>query len=105
MSKKYNVGVIGYGWVATAHIPALNATKQAQVTAVCSSRPQDGEALSEKYGSPIKTYTNLDAMLADPSLDAVSVCSMPSLHAKHVIAAAKAGKHVIIEKQIGRAHV
>jgi predicted dehydrogenase len=100
MSKKYNVGVIGYGWVATAHIPALNATKQAQVTAVCSSRPQDGEALSEKYGSPIKTYTNLDAMLADPSLDAVSVCSMPSLHAKHVIAAAKAGKHVIIEKPL-----
>ena len=28
MSKKYNIGVIGYGWVATAHIPALNATKQ-----------------------------------------------------------------------------
>lgn len=100
MSKKYNVGVIGYGWVATAHIPAINASAQAQVTAVYSSRPQDGAELSAKYGSPITTYTSLDAMLADPKINAVSVCSMPSLHAKHVIAAAKAGKHIIIEKPL-----
>jgi len=100
MSKKYNVGVIGYGWVATAHIPALNSTTQAQVTAVCSSRPQSGAKLSAQYGSPITTYNDVDAMLADPSLDAVSVCSMPSLHAKHVIAAARAGKHIIVEKPL-----
>lgn len=100
MSKKYNVGVIGYGWVATAHIPAINASSQAQVTAVCSSRPQNAAELSAKYGSPISAYTNLDAMLADPNIHAVSVCSMPSLHAKHVIAAAKAGKHLIIEKPL-----
>ncbi len=100
MSKKYNVGIIGYGWVATAHIPAINASSQAQVTAVYSSRQQDAAELSAKYGSPISTYTNLDAMLADPNIHAVSVCSMPSLHAKHVIAAAKAGKHLIIEKPL-----
>ena len=39
--KKYNVGMVGYGWVATAHIPAINATSLAQVTAVCSSRKLD----------------------------------------------------------------
>ena len=100
MSKKYNVGIIGYGWVATAHIPAINESSQAQVTAVYSTRPQDGAELSAKYDSPITTYTSLDAMLADPSLHAVSVCSMPSLHAKHVIAAARAGKHIIIEKPL-----
>ena len=32
--KKYNVGIIGYGWVATAHIPAINASPLAQVTAI-----------------------------------------------------------------------
>jgi predicted dehydrogenase len=32
--KKYNVGIIGYGWAATAHIEAINKTKQAQVTAI-----------------------------------------------------------------------
>ena len=37
MTHKYNVAVIGYGWAATAHIAAINATPQAQVTAVWSS--------------------------------------------------------------------
>ncbi|MEW6305583.1 MAG: Gfo/Idh/MocA family oxidoreductase [Verrucomicrobiota bacterium] len=98
--KKYNVGIIGYGWVATAHIPAINGTKQAQVTAVYSSRELNSAELSAKHGGTITAYTNLDAMLANPDIHAVSVCSMPSLHARHVIAAAKAGKHIIIEKPL-----
>ncbi len=98
--KKYNVGIIGYGWVATAHIAAINATGRAQVTAVCSSRPQDPAALSAQWGGSIAAYADLDAMLADKSIDVVSVCSMPSLHARHVIAAARAGKQIIIEKPL-----
>ncbi len=98
--KKYNVGIIGYGWVATAHIPSINASTQAQVTAIYSSRSLNATELSAKYGSNITTYTDLDEMLADPNIHAVSVCSMPSLHAKHVIAAAKAGKHIIVEKPL-----
>lgn len=98
--KKYNVGIIGYGWVATAHIPAINATTLGQVTAVCSSRELDSSELSAKYGGAIATYNNLDAMLADPEIQVVSVCSYPYDHAKQVIAAAKAGKHLIIEKPL-----
>src|SRR6185503_583543 len=98
--KRYNVGIIGHGWVATAHIPAINASTHAQVTAICSSRPLDAAQAGAKYGSPIKTFTDLDAMLADKSIHAVSVCSYPQDHAKHAIAAAKAGKHLIIEKPL-----
>jgi predicted dehydrogenase len=98
--KKFNVGIIGYGWVSTAHIPAINASPNAQVTAVYSSRQQDPAALSARYGGTIKTYTDLAAMLADPTIDVVSVCSYPHLHADHIVAAAKAGKHLIIEKPI-----
>jgi len=98
--KTYNVGVIGHGWVATAHIPAINATGRARVTAIYSSRPFDEAALSAKYGHPVKAYNDLAAMLADPSIDAVSVCSYPQDHAKHVIAAARAGKHIIVEKPL-----
>ena len=98
--KKYNVGIIGYGWVASAHIPAINAAPQAQVTAVYSSRPLNNAELSAKHGGNIRTYTNLDAMLADKNLHAVSVCSYPYQHAEHVIAAAKAGKHIIVEKPL-----
>ena len=39
--KKYNVGIIGYGWAASAHIDAINKTKQGQVTAIYSSRKLD----------------------------------------------------------------
>ena len=73
--KKYNVGIIGYSWVATAHITAINKSPNAQVTAIYSSRPHDDAAESEKWGSPIKTYTDLNAMLSDKSIDAVSITS------------------------------
>jgi len=98
--KKYNVGIIGYGWVAGAHIAAINAGKLAQVTAVCSSRPLDSAKLSAAHGGSIRAYRDLRKMLADSSLDAVSICSYPYDHAKQAIAAARAGKHLIIEKPL-----
>jgi len=98
--KKYNVGIIGHGWVATAHIPAINATTLGQVTAIYSSRELDSQELSNKYGGTVAAYSDLDAMLADPEIHVVSVCSYPYDHAKQVIAAAKAGKHLIIEKPL-----
>jgi predicted dehydrogenase len=98
--KKYNVAVIGYGWVSTAHIPAINASSTAQVTAVYSSRKQDDAALSARYGSPIRSFTNLDELLKQPDIHAVSICSYPSQHTEHFEKAAKAGKHIILEKPL-----
>jgi len=98
--KKYNVGIIGYGWVATAHIPAINASPLAQVTAVYSSRKLNSSELSTKHGGSITAYDDLDEMLADPDIHAVSVCSYPYQHTEQVIKAAKAGKHIIIEKPL-----
>ena len=98
--KKYNVGIIGYGWVATAHIAAINASPYAQVTAVYSSRQLNDAALSAKWGSPIRAYTDLDALLADKDIHVVSICSYPYQHKEHAIRAAQAGKHIIIEKPL-----
>jgi predicted dehydrogenase len=97
--KKYRVGVIGYGWVAGAHIGAINATSQAEVSAVYSSRKLDAGEVSARHGSDIRCYTDLEEMLRS-DIDVVSVCSYPYDHAKQVIAAAKAGKHLIIEKPL-----
>jgi predicted dehydrogenase len=99
-AKRYNVGIVGYGWVSTAHISAINATPHAQVTAICSSRPLDSAQLSARHGGSIRCHTNLEAMLKDPNLHVVSVCSYPQDHARHAIAAARAGKHLIIEKPL-----
>ena len=97
---QYNVGIIGYGWAASAHIPAINAVPQAQVAAICSSRKLDSKELSAKHGGTIKVYNDLDSLLADPDIDVVSICSYPPDHVKQVIAAARAGKHLIIEKPL-----
>jgi len=98
--KKYNVGIVGYGWVATAHIPAINASSLAQVAAVYSARELDSAELSAKHGGTIIAYDNFDEMLANPDIHVLSICSYPYDHAKQVIAAAKAGKHLIIEKPL-----
>jgi UDP-N-acetyl-2-amino-2-deoxyglucuronate dehydrogenase len=96
--KKYNVGIIGYGWAATAHIEAINKTKQAQVTAIYSSRPLDEAELSAKHGGKIKAYQDIDAMLADPAIHVVDITSYPSQHRNQAVAAANAKKHIILEK-------
>lgn len=98
LMKKYNVGIIGYGWAATAHIEAINKTKQAQVTAIYSSRPLDEAELSAKHGGKIKAYQDIDAMLADPEIHIVDITSYPSQHRNQAIAAANAKKHIILEK-------
>ncbi|MCB1128136.1 MAG: Gfo/Idh/MocA family oxidoreductase [Verrucomicrobiae bacterium] len=98
--KKFKVGIIGYGWAASAHIPAINATSFARVTAVCSSRELDAEALSAAHGGEIAVFRNLDEMLARPDIDAVSICSLPARHVEQAILAARAGKHLILEKPL-----
>jgi predicted dehydrogenase len=97
--KKYKVGIIGYGWVAGAHITAVNATQQAEVRAVYSSRPLDSAEVSRRHGSDITIYNDLATMLK-ADVDVVSICSFPYDHARQTIAAAKAGKHLIIEKPL-----
>ncbi len=66
--------------------------------AIYSSRELDDRKLRGKWGSEIKSYTDLNKMLSDKELDAVSICSYSYQHKEHAIAAAKAGKHIILEK-------
>jgi predicted dehydrogenase len=94
----FKVGVIGYGWAATAHIAAINATGLAEVVAVYSSRPLDDSQLAATHGRPIKSYQSLDALLTHPGLQVVDITSYPWEHADQAVAAAKAGKHIILEK-------
>lgn len=96
-----NVGIIGYGWVAGAHIEAINAISGARVTAVHSSRNLDAAELSARHGGKIHFYPELEAMLDDPAIHVVSICSYHAAHPAQAIAAAKAGKHLIIEKPLG----
>lgn len=96
----YNVGIIGYGWVAGAHIAALQATGRARVTSILSSRPLDADRLSAKHGETITVFRDLGEFLAQPDLQVVSICSYPHEHARQAVTAARAGKHLILEKPV-----
>ena len=62
---KYNVGIIGYGWAATAHIDAINACPDAEVVAIYSSRSLDADELKQRYGSDITPYRDVKKLIAD----------------------------------------
>jgi len=98
--KSYNVGIIGYGWVAGAHIAALQATGRARITSILSSRPLDEAKLSAQHGGEVRVFRDLGTFLAQPELQVVSVCSYPQDHARQAIAVARAGKHLILEKPV-----
>ncbi|MFN0087215.1 MAG: Gfo/Idh/MocA family protein [Blastocatellia bacterium] len=98
--KDINVGIVGVGWVAGAHISAFNKIPGAKVTAVCSRRALDEKELERQYGTPLKAYRDYDKMLKDPSIDVIDICTPHPFHAEQAIAAARAGKHLIIEKPI-----
>ncbi len=100
MQHTYRVGVVGYGWAASAHIPAIRATGLGEVTAVVSSRPLDADEISRQHGRPMRVHQSFEELLADPEIDLVDLCSFPRDHAAQAIAAARAGKHLIVEKPL-----
>jgi predicted dehydrogenase len=99
--KRWKVGMVGYGWAAGAHIGALELVDGLEVAAVCTSREDiDAAALERIHGRPIEVLRDFDDLIARPDIDVIDLCSRSGLHAAQAIAAAGAGKHLIIEKPI-----
>jgi predicted dehydrogenase len=98
--KELRVGVVGLGSVAGAHIDAFRSVPGARVTAVCSRRAWEPGALQVKYGQPLRAYHRYEDLLADGDVDVIDICTPHPLHAAQAVAAARAGKHLIIEKPI-----
>jgi len=100
--KKYGLVLAGLGSYANGMLaPALQETQQCKLIGVVTRRPEVGAQWAKKYNFPEKNIYNYDTMakMADnPDIDIVYVVTPNGLHAEHVIAAAKAGKHVICEK-------
>src|SRR5712691_7610177 len=97
------VGIVGLGWAAGAHIETFKHVRGAAVTAVCSRRRRDPAELERKYGQPLTAYIAYERMLHDDTIDIIDICSPPWLHARQAIAAARVGKHVLLEKPIALA--
>ena len=92
------IAILGTGSIATrAFAPAVHAVDGASLTAVLSRDPARGEAFAQQFGIP-EVYDNLEALLQSPRVQAVIVATPDALHESQVIAAARAGVHVLCEK-------
>jgi predicted dehydrogenase len=98
--KELKVGIVGLGWVAGAHIETFKKVNGATVSAICSRRRHNEADLQAQYGIPLKAYTDYKAMLDDPEIDIIDICTPHPVHTEQAIAAAKKGKHLLIEKPI-----
>jgi predicted dehydrogenase len=93
----FKVGVIGCGKIAQVrHIPEYAENRQVELAAYYDLNIDRARKIAQKYGG--KLYSSVAELLADPTIDAVSVCTANTSHAEISIAALKAGKHVLCEK-------
>lgn len=91
-------GVIGLGWVATDFVvPGIVKSPGSQLAACVGSTLEKGRAFAQRFGAE-RTHSSFEALLADDAIDAVYIALPNALHRDAVIAAARAGKHVLCEK-------
>lgn len=92
------LAIIGVGWAGTRQAQAINELNR-KVSLACFV-DNDPDFLAEKAAEfgPTKSYTDFQEALADPDIDAVSICTPHNLHSSMAVAAAEAGKHILVEK-------
>lgn len=102
MKDKATIGLIGLGGIAqNQHLPNLTRAPHVSLKAVCDLRPDVLGQMQKKYNIPVAT-TNHRELLADPEIDAVVIATREEAHAVLAIEAMEAGKHVYVEKPLGR---
>jgi predicted dehydrogenase len=97
-SRGFGFGIIGCGMIANFHAKAVGDIRGAKVVACYDSFPAAADRFAAAQGC--RGYHDLAAMLADPDVDVVTIGTPSGAHMEPAIAAARAGKHVIVEKPL-----
>jgi predicted dehydrogenase len=105
MAHKIRLGFVGANvrsnWASQSHFPALLASPDVALTAVCTTRPESAEEARAAFGAKL-AFHDFRAMVASPEVDAVAVVVRVPLHYEPTRAAIEAGKHVYTEWPLGR---
>jgi len=96
LSSKVRTAVVGLGIQGPTHALWSYSIPESQLTAVCDVVEEKAKRVGEQYH--VKWYTDYDEMLENKDIDAVIIVTPQGLHAELAIKAAKAGKHVAVEK-------
>lgn len=105
MANKIRLGFIGANvhsnWASQSHFPALMASPDVEITAVCTTKPETAEEAKEAFGAKL-AFSDFREMVKSPEIDAVAVVIKVPGHYEPTKAAIEAGKHVYTEWPLGR---
>jgi predicted dehydrogenase len=108
MTDKIRVGIVGAtvtqggsGWGANAHVPALKALPDYELTAVCTAHEDTAKASAAAFGAE-RAFHRFSDMAADPAVDLIVVCVRVPGHRDLVMAGLQAGKSVCCEWPLGK---
>jgi len=94
--SRLRLGVAGLGRAFALMAPTLGAHPRVDLVAAADPRAEARERFVAEFGGT--AHATVDALCGDPAVDAIYVATPHPLHAAHAIAAARAGKHVLVEK-------
>jgi len=100
MTRRYRVAVVGCG-IGRSHIEEgyQPHPELFEVAALCDLDASRLNAVADEFGVERRT-DDFDALLADPAIDIIDVCTPPAVHREMILAALQAGKHVVCEKPL-----
>jgi UDP-N-acetyl-2-amino-2-deoxyglucuronate dehydrogenase len=101
MSDKLGFCIVGCGMIARFHAKALAEIPEARVAALVSRNPANAEKLLAETGTPpCPVFASVEEAVKAPGVDAVIVTTPSGAHLEPAVAAAAAGKHVVVEKPL-----
>lgn len=92
------IGIIGCGLIADFHARAISELRGAKLIGGYDRLVESAGTFAKRFRC--QAFESLDEMLADPRVEVVAVCTPSGAHAEPAVAAARAGKHVIVEKPL-----
>jgi len=98
VGKTLNVGVIGLGLIGSLHVRVMRQLPNVHLVAVADADPVRARAIGDEQRC--YSYTDYRDLLAREDIDAVSICVPDAYHREVSVAAASAGKHVLLEKPL-----
>jgi predicted dehydrogenase len=98
MKKKFGFGIIGTGGISLKHAAAIREMDNGELVAVCSGTEE--RATKAAHTFKVSAYSDIHKFLDHPGLDIVCICTASGNHLDPALAAAKAGKHLLMEKPI-----
>lgn len=99
--KDLGVAVLGTGWVAAEYVRAFQSNRHTEVQAILSRDRDRAHAKAEEWGlQNCRGYDHMGEILEAPGIQIVCICTPHHLHVEQGVAAARAGKHLVIEKPV-----